>query len=46
MAFEADDMAWAKPCVDDAREAVARGEVFTLEEHEARMNERLKALKR
>lgn len=46
MALEGDDLAWAKPYVDEAREAVARGEVFTLEEHEARMNERLKALKR
>jgi antitoxin ParD1/3/4 len=46
MALEADDLAWAKPYVDEARAAVARGEVFTLEQHEARMDERLKALKR
>jgi antitoxin ParD1/3/4 len=45
MALEADDLAWAKPYVDEAREAVARGDVFTLEQHEARMDERLKALK-
>lgn len=44
MALEADDLAWAKPYVDEAREAVARGDVFTLEQHEARMDERLKAL--
>jgi antitoxin ParD1/3/4 len=46
MAIEEDDLAWAKPYVDEARAAVARGDVFTLEEHEARMNERLKTLKR
>lgn len=45
MALEADDLAWAKPYVDEARAAVDRAEVFTLDEHEARMNERLKALK-
>jgi antitoxin ParD1/3/4 len=45
MALEADDLAWARPYVDEARAAVARGEVLTLEEHEARINERIKALK-
>jgi antitoxin ParD1/3/4 len=45
MAIETDDLAWAKPYVDEARAAVARGEVFTLEKHEARMDEQLKALK-
>ena len=29
MALEADNLAWAKPYVDEARAAVARGEVFT-----------------
>jgi len=46
MALEADNLAWARPYVDEARAAVARGEVFTIEQHEARMDERLKALKR
>ena len=46
MALETDDLAWAKRYVDEARAAVARGEVFTLDEHEARMTELLKALKR
>jgi antitoxin ParD1/3/4 len=32
MAFEADDFTWAKPYVDEARAAVARGDVLTLEE--------------
>jgi antitoxin ParD1/3/4 len=31
-----DDMAWAKPLVDEARAAIARGDVLTLEEHRAR----------
>jgi Arc/MetJ-type ribon-helix-helix transcriptional regulator len=41
MALEADNLAWAKPYVDEARAAVARGEVFTIEQHEARMDELL-----
>ena len=36
-------MAWAKPYVDEAREAVARGEVVTLEEHRARIAELLES---
>jgi antitoxin ParD1/3/4 len=32
---EGDDLAWAKPHVDEARAAVARGEFVTLEEHKA-----------
>ena len=40
-----DDMAWAKPRVDEARAAVARGEVFSLEEFEARSAALLAALK-
>ncbi len=39
-----DDMAWAKPLLDEAREAVARGDVITLEEHRARNAARLGAL--
>lgn len=37
MAGEIDDMAWAKPYVDEARAAVARGDVLTIEEHRARI---------
>ena len=36
-----DDMEWAKPLVDEARAAIARGETITLEEHRARNAERL-----
>lgn len=32
-AEENDDLAWAKPDVDEARTAVARGEYVSLEEH-------------
>ena len=45
MAIEADDFAWAKPYVDEARTAVANGEVMTVEQHRARIAERLKSLK-
>jgi antitoxin ParD1/3/4 len=50
MAFEAanivdDDLAWAKPLVDEARASVARGDNFTLEEHRAR-NAARRALRR
>jgi len=41
-----DDMEWAKPLVDEARAAIARGETITLEEHRARNAERLAALRR
>jgi antitoxin ParD1/3/4 len=33
---EGNDLAWAKPYVDDARAAVARGDVVTLDEHKSR----------
>ena len=46
MIFENDDLAWAKPYVDEALAQVDRGEVLSLEEHEARMEKHLKALKR
>ena len=39
------DMAWAKPHVDEALSEVERGEVITLEEHEARNDARLAAMK-
>jgi len=40
-----DDMAWAKPYVDEARADMARGDVITLEEHRARNAARLAALR-
>ena len=43
---ESDDMAWAKPYVDEALAEVARGEEITLEEHKARNAARLAALRR
>jgi antitoxin ParD1/3/4 len=42
---ETDDLAWAKPFVDEAEADVARGAVIPLEEHEARMNARLAAMR-
>ena len=45
-AADDDDMEWAKPLVDEARAAIARGETITLEEHRARNAERLAALRR
>jgi antitoxin ParD1/3/4 len=43
--FDEDDMAWAKPFVDEAEAAIARGEVVTLEEHKAHMAALLATLK-
>jgi antitoxin ParD1/3/4 len=43
--IEEDDLAWAKPLVDEALGAVARGEVLSREEHEARMDAVLASLK-
>jgi len=43
---ETDDLAWAKPLVDEAREAVARGEVVTLEEHRAHIAKILSTLEK
>ena len=40
-AEEHDDLAWAKTYVEEARAEAARGDVITLEEHEARTNTRL-----
>ena len=34
-AEQTDDLAWAKPYVDEARAAVARGEFVSLEQHRA-----------
>lgn len=44
--IESDDMAWAKPLVDEAIAAVERGDVITLDEHKARNAARLAAMKR
>jgi len=38
-------LSWAKPYVESARDAAARGEVLTLDEHRARMAARLEAAK-
>ena len=40
-----EDLAWAKPYVDEARADIARGDVITLEEHRARNAARVAALK-
>jgi antitoxin ParD1/3/4 len=42
--LESDDLAWAKPYVDEALAEVERGDVITLEEHEARNDARLAAM--
>jgi antitoxin ParD1/3/4 len=43
--IEKDDMAWAKPYVDEALAEVARGEEIILEEHKARNAAGLAALR-
>ena len=45
MAFEGDDLTWAKPYVDDARAAVARGEVVSGEDAIAEIAAHLATLK-
>ena len=42
---ESDDMAWARPFVDEALAEIERGEVISLEEHEARNEARLAAMR-
>ena len=42
--FEPDDLAWAKPYVDEGLAAYERGEYMTLEEHQARNAAPLSAL--
>jgi antitoxin ParD1/3/4 len=44
-AEESDEMEWAKPYVDEALAEVERGDVITLEEHEARNEARLAAMR-
>jgi antitoxin ParD1/3/4 len=41
-----DDLAWAKPYIDEALAAVARGDVITLEEHKKRTAALLAVLKK
>jgi antitoxin ParD1/3/4 len=43
-AILADDLAWAKPYVDEAMAEVARGDVISREEHDARTEARLATL--
>jgi antitoxin ParD1/3/4 len=43
--IEDDDLAWAKPYVDDARADIANGRTHTRQEHEARMNHLLASMK-
>ncbi len=45
-AEEGDDLAWAKPFVDEALAALKRGEGITLDEHKARTAAHLAAMKR
>jgi antitoxin ParD1/3/4 len=44
-AIEDDDLMWAKPYVDEARTAVARGDVISREEHRTRNAARLASLR-
>ena len=46
MITDDDDMAWAKPLVDEARAAVARGDASSLEEAERDIDRTLAALDR
>jgi antitoxin ParD1/3/4 len=43
---ENDDMAWAKPYVEEGLAALERGDIITLEKHKARNAARLAAMKR
>lgn len=45
MGEETDDLAWAKPYVDSAHADIARGDVLTRAEHDARMDAVLAAMK-
>ena len=45
MSIDADDLAWAKPYVEQARASVARGAVFTGEEFFQRLEGRLDKLR-
>ena len=45
MIEEGDDLAWAKPYVDEALDEVAAGQTLTREQHESRMDSILASLK-
>jgi hypothetical protein len=45
MACESDDFTWAKPYVDEARAAAARGEVLSLEDAIEDMDTHFRSLK-
>jgi antitoxin ParD1/3/4 len=45
IAIHNDDLAWAKPYVDQARDSVARGDVLSGEEYFTRLKARLDALR-
>jgi antitoxin ParD1/3/4 len=45
MALETDDLAWAKPYVDEARAAIARGEFVSLEDAIADIDAQIASLK-
>lgn len=46
MVLDIDDMAWARPLVDEGRASLDRGEGIPVEEHLRRINERLESLRR
>ena len=46
MHVDVDDLAWAKPLVDEALASLDRGEGMTLEEYRARMDKRFGKLDR
>ncbi|MBX9945654.1 MAG: hypothetical protein K2Y40_16345 [Reyranella sp.] len=46
MRLDIDDLSWARPLVDEARASIARGEVMTLDEYRARMEQRFGKLER
>jgi antitoxin ParD1/3/4 len=45
MAIHDDDLAWAKPCVEQARASVARGDVLSGEDYFKRLDDKLAALR-
>jgi hypothetical protein len=45
VAIHSDDLAWAKPYVDQARASVARGDVMSGEEYFKRLNKKLESLR-
>ncbi len=45
MAIHSDDLAWAKPYVDQARASVARGDVLSGEEYFKRLNAKLESMR-